>query len=384
MVQVLGSTRLVTNRDGNIFERIDYLPFGEIFCDDIAENGGYEGHRHKYTDQMYDYLTGLYYYGSRYYDPELGRFAQADTMVPRPLDGQAFNRYTYVDNNPYKYIDPSGHFGIFAKLLGDIGGAIGYVLGGLVGAWAGYKAFGPFGALLGAYIGSRIGYWKGKELGTRIGHQMDVAAVQIAGVAFQVTCFVSQLAAMAGIGWGFGNPLIKYRRTAAEENKDPSSTDIPHSDSAEISTDEKLEKALSLIEMTTEYTKDPEYAEAYGLLKKAERNGQLHLIDNEVINNVMTSLGRKALTFPIGKHIFIFDINSPELDVILIHESSHYRDLLQGGVKQFLTDYDDPESSHYMDPNHPEYSRAYTLENKYLKDRYKAEGAIIRGKFRWP
>ena len=76
---------LLLHDNGEIFERADYLPFGEIFCDDIAENGGYEGHRHKYTDQMYDYLTGLYYYGSRYYDPELGRFAQADTMVPGPL-----------------------------------------------------------------------------------------------------------------------------------------------------------------------------------------------------------------------------------------------------------------------------------------------------------
>jgi len=80
-----------------------------IFCDDIAEGGDYASHRYKYTSQMYDYLTGLYYYGARYYDPEMGRFTQADTMVPRPLDGQAFNRYSYALNSPLGLVDPSGH-----------------------------------------------------------------------------------------------------------------------------------------------------------------------------------------------------------------------------------------------------------------------------------
>jgi RHS repeat-associated protein len=42
---------------------------------------------------MWDYLTGLYYYGARYYDPELGRFASADTIVPSPLDAQCSNRW---------------------------------------------------------------------------------------------------------------------------------------------------------------------------------------------------------------------------------------------------------------------------------------------------
>jgi RHS repeat-associated protein len=53
--------------------------------------------------------TSLYYYGARYYDPMIGRFVSADTVVPNPMNPQAFNRYTYSLNNPLKYVDPSGH-----------------------------------------------------------------------------------------------------------------------------------------------------------------------------------------------------------------------------------------------------------------------------------
>lgn len=49
------------------------------------------------------------YYGARYYDATLGRFTQADTIVPNPMDPQSLNRYSYVRNNPVNLIDPTGH-----------------------------------------------------------------------------------------------------------------------------------------------------------------------------------------------------------------------------------------------------------------------------------
>jgi hypothetical protein len=47
--------------------------------------------------------------GARWYDAVLGRFLQADTIVPNPADPQSLNRYAYGLNNPVKYTDPSGH-----------------------------------------------------------------------------------------------------------------------------------------------------------------------------------------------------------------------------------------------------------------------------------
>ena len=53
-------------------------------------------------------LGSLYHYQARWYSPVLGRFLAPDPIVPEPGNPQAFNRYSYVYNNPYKYTDPSG------------------------------------------------------------------------------------------------------------------------------------------------------------------------------------------------------------------------------------------------------------------------------------
>jgi len=62
------------------------------------------------ADQRLDSSTNLLYYGARYYDPLLGRFISADTVVPEPGNPQALNRYAYCSNNPVRYVDPTGHF----------------------------------------------------------------------------------------------------------------------------------------------------------------------------------------------------------------------------------------------------------------------------------
>lgn len=59
--------------------------------------------------QTLDPTTDLMYYGARYYDPLLGRFISADTIVPSPADPQQLNRYSYASNNPVLYTDPTGH-----------------------------------------------------------------------------------------------------------------------------------------------------------------------------------------------------------------------------------------------------------------------------------
>jgi len=62
-----------------------------------------------FTGQRRDSGSGLLYYGARWYDPALGRFAQGDTIVPNPGNPQSLNRYSYVGNQPLKLVDPSGH-----------------------------------------------------------------------------------------------------------------------------------------------------------------------------------------------------------------------------------------------------------------------------------
>jgi RHS repeat-associated protein len=62
-----------------------------------------------FTGQKLDESTGLMYYGARYYDPYLNRWIQPDTIIPDPANPQSLNRYSYVYNNPLRYIDPTGY-----------------------------------------------------------------------------------------------------------------------------------------------------------------------------------------------------------------------------------------------------------------------------------
>ena len=111
----LGSSSVITNLSGVKVEEIHYYPFGETLSDTSPSTT-----KHKYTSQELDTETGLYYYNARYYDPALGRFISADTIVPDPTNPQALNRYSYVLNNPLKYTDPSGHgfFDIYWVMYG--------------------------------------------------------------------------------------------------------------------------------------------------------------------------------------------------------------------------------------------------------------------------
>ncbi len=97
----LGSVSLITNQSGAIIEQTFFEPFGSVMAGGTAEDK-------LYTGQFADELTGQYYYGARYYIPIRGQFGQADPIIQSAYNPQALNRYSYVWNNPYLYIDPDG------------------------------------------------------------------------------------------------------------------------------------------------------------------------------------------------------------------------------------------------------------------------------------
>ena len=111
------STRLVIDDNKNIVAAVTYHPFGELSTEEGSE-------RYLFTGKEKD-STDLYYYGARYYDPEIGRFLTRDPYTSLPddprivgdpekdctqwlMNPQRFNRFSYAANNPLKYNDPTG------------------------------------------------------------------------------------------------------------------------------------------------------------------------------------------------------------------------------------------------------------------------------------
>ena len=139
----LGSTNVVTNEAGQVVARMEYVPFGAT-----SHQEGSANPPHKFTGQRLDDATGLYYYNSRYYDADLGRFTQPDPFVQSPGDPQSLNRYSYVRNNPINLIDPSGHFWWFIAAI----------------VVAAFKAA-VVGAIVGAAVNAAVAAIRGEDVG---------------------------------------------------------------------------------------------------------------------------------------------------------------------------------------------------------------------------
>jgi RHS repeat-associated protein len=100
----LGSSSVTTTANGTWYSELRYSAFGET-----RYSSGITPTDYRYTGQLEQADVNLYYYNARWYDPELGRFIQADTIIPGAGDSKSYDRYAYVNNNPVRYTDPSGH-----------------------------------------------------------------------------------------------------------------------------------------------------------------------------------------------------------------------------------------------------------------------------------
>jgi RHS repeat-associated protein len=101
----LGSTSIVVDdtQQHNLISELRYKAWGEA-----RYTSGSTPTKYTYTGQ-YSNMTnfGLMYYNVRWYDPIIARFTQADTVEPDGVQG--YDRYAYVNNNPVRYNDPTGH-----------------------------------------------------------------------------------------------------------------------------------------------------------------------------------------------------------------------------------------------------------------------------------
>ena len=119
-----GDVIALVNYQGNVIARYAYNVWGDLVSVTDANGNYISSATHianlnpfRYRGYMYDEESGFYYLRSRYYDPYIGRFLNADGLVStgQGLDGH--NMFAYCNNNPVKYIDSSGCFPWLAVIV---------------------------------------------------------------------------------------------------------------------------------------------------------------------------------------------------------------------------------------------------------------------------
>ena len=86
----------------------------------------------RYRGYYYDTESGFYYLQSRYYDPVIKRFINADSFASTGTGFLGYNMYAYCNNNPVNYADPSGRS--FLSFIEDIFDAVGSVAKSILNA----------------------------------------------------------------------------------------------------------------------------------------------------------------------------------------------------------------------------------------------------------
>ncbi len=181
----IGTPTAITKEDGTLAERDVYDAWGkQRNLDGTADtacalpaadfsNRGFTGH-----EEMPDLC--LINMNARIYDPTIGRFLTPDDVIQDEYDGQSYNRYTYVDNNPLSYDDPTGHM-VFTlvwegaeagcMITAEIGCFEGALAGagiGLLATVGGYELYEHRGSLLPNKSGE-----DGSGTGPGAGHNSD-------------------------------------------------------------------------------------------------------------------------------------------------------------------------------------------------------------------
>ena len=110
VVNIQGDIMAILDTSGSAVVEYTYDAWGKLYSTTgtLADTLG-EVNPLTYRGYVYDHEIGYYYLQSRYYDPEVGRFINADAFVSTGYSILGYNMYGYCNNNPVNLCDPAGY-----------------------------------------------------------------------------------------------------------------------------------------------------------------------------------------------------------------------------------------------------------------------------------
>ena len=126
-----GVISYVYNEDGSLYASYKYDAWGSLITSASTLPAAGDINPIRYKSYYYDADTGFYYLQSRYYDPFVGRFLNADDAAYLGISGTVlgWNMFAYCENDAVTQNDPSGHSAIYLvsfKNLPVVGHAVLY------------------------------------------------------------------------------------------------------------------------------------------------------------------------------------------------------------------------------------------------------------------
>ena len=124
ILNLQGDVVHLVNTAGKAMASYTYDPYGAI----LTKSGEFADlNPIRYRGYYYDTETGFYYLQSRYYDPALGRFINADSYTSTGTGYLGYNMFAYCENRPIIASDPKGEFFFTAIAIGfAVGVAVQY------------------------------------------------------------------------------------------------------------------------------------------------------------------------------------------------------------------------------------------------------------------
>ena len=170
-----GDVMYLVDANGVQVAAYDYDPYGKVITStgDLAEINPL-----RYRGYYYDTETSFYYLQSRYYDPEICRFINADSYASTRQGYMGYNMFAYCQNNPIAFADYNGEWIniVIGAVVGFAAGAISAAVTG--GSWADIGISALAGGVAGAIVAGTGNPYLGKA-----------AASAINGAATFIDCY---------------------------------------------------------------------------------------------------------------------------------------------------------------------------------------------------